>query len=219
MSVTTWIWTLQLNFPGCQYSCCSALCSCPGDIVRIYIVGPQGTAPKCQIRSFWWIWLRYPYSSPVSKSASWRIQGSLNQWDGCLRSFQFWRVQYGLTDKFWGSERSRAAALKWISLKCFEDHHVLSKEIEPEHEQWPGLTLPCLLWISPSAAGTAWDSVDWDFCLSGASFKIKVLKKDDSWQRVQQIPSEYFFAFRFLLESWFRNVPFDLDLDGSLLAI
>lgn len=68
LSVTAWICTLQLNFPGCQYCCCSALCSHPGDIVRISIIGPQGTAPKCQIRSVWWFWLRYPDSSPVSKS-------------------------------------------------------------------------------------------------------------------------------------------------------
>lgn len=32
---------------------------------------------------------------------------------------------------------------------------------------------------SPSAAGSAWDPMDWDFCLSGASFRIRVLKRDD----------------------------------------
>lgn len=140
-----------------QYSCCSALCSCPGGIVRISIIAPQGNAPKCPVRSFWWFWLHCPDSSPVSKSASWRTQGSLNQWDECLRSFQFWRVHYSLTDKFWGSERSQAAALKWISFKNFENHHVLSKKIKSEHEQWPRLTLPCLLRTSPSATGTEWD--------------------------------------------------------------
>lgn len=61
--------------------------------------------------------------------------------------------------------------------------------------------------------------MDWDFCLSGASFQIKVLEKDDSWQSVQQIPSEYFFYLQISSGVLIRNAPFDLDLDASLLAI
>lgn len=78
------------------------------------------------------------------KVVSWRIQGSLSQWDECLRFFPFQRVQYSLTGKFWDSERSQTTAVKWISLKYFEDHsvlewqdwiHFLCYTLRSQHEQ------------------------------------------------------------------------------------
>lgn len=190
----------------------------------------RGTATKCQVRSLCWLWHLYSDSSPIFKSSLLRDTRKLESMRSMFKILSNLRVQYSLTDKFWDSERSQTAAVKWISLKYFEDHSVLEWEVwihffcytlRSQHEQWPfSLSLARLLHACSESqllmralrrtAGV------------GTSASVK-LPLSSSFLEKMMRDTTVFLCILFYLQIssgvFIWNAPFDLDLEGSLFAI